>query len=182
MILKQLGILGILLLLGQSIFAQSPKTVEAYDLLTQGKLDSAEILTAEAMSSPDGMKDPLTWYIKSFIDKEKYKQTASDSIRRTAIAAAKKAKELDNANKLSTEVSAVMEYLANSYFNEAASDMTAERFKTAAEKYKRYLEVCPLMSDTVCDTKAIFYVGYCAYKSDDHETARKYLTESKVGS
>jgi hypothetical protein len=160
-------LIGLILLAGAS-FAQS-KVQRAYELVQQGKLDSAKMVIDDAMLEPENSSDYQAWYVMGFIYKELYKQrettNVKSSARDIAVEALKKAVDLDVKKEQTANMMQNLKYLGSKYNNDAIRTMDTVNYTLSAElfdKYAKTYKVCdPGFNETA---KRLEYYLAISYK------------------
>lgn len=161
---------------GQSSCAKVGEAIKAY----QAKNLEAAKKAIDAASTEAGCStDPATWYYKAFFNKDYYRENATKNVaaRNVAIEAAQKNLELDPKNKYAEECKKIISFLSVSFYNDAASDLNAQKFQAAHDNYVKYLQTIELSQSGKVDTSAIFYAGYTAYMVFNYGKAKEYLTK-----
>lgn len=100
-------------------------TINAANFLQQGNLTEAEKEIGLALSSPDEKEKPYTWYINSFLLKEKYKSNneINSLSRDEAIEATNMVMKYDVNNEYGDKTYKIIEFLSSTYLKDAF-DMT----------------------------------------------------------
>jgi tetratricopeptide (TPR) repeat protein len=124
--ISMIKILLIPFMLVFTIYVQAQDLVltnEAARLCQEKKYDDARSKINEAMQSEMELNHPFTWYVQGFIYKEIYKEKESlqrDSEARTkAVESLCKSIELDHKKEYSKMSRAALQYLCNTYYNDA---------------------------------------------------------------
>ena len=163
----------------QSSCAKVGEAIKAY----QAKdLETAKKAIDAASSEAICAADPATWYYKAFFNKDYYRAKESSvknaPSRNVAIEAAKKNLELDPKNKYAEECKKIISFLSVSFYNDAASDLNAQKFQAAHDNYVKYLQTIEFSQAGKVDTSAIFYAGYTAYMVNNYAKAKEYLSKA----
>lgn len=108
---------AVVLCLASGGSAQGPFTASAIALANEGKLEEAEYKLAAAMASQES-EDPMTWYVKAFVLKQKYiaeGQLPGSPLREQALDASRQCMSLDPAGKMNPWLQPLLHFLGDSY-------------------------------------------------------------------
>lgn len=108
---------GAILCLVSGVSAQGPFTASAIALANEGKLEEAEYKLAAAMASEESL-DPMTWYVKAFVLKQKYiaeGQLPGSPLREQALDASRQCLSLDPAGTIQPWLQPLLHFLSDSY-------------------------------------------------------------------
>jgi len=148
MIKKGYILAGALLLIANFVFAQSPSTVKAYELYTQGEYALASKTIDLAIEEKDGIDDPLVWQLRAIIyydlfAKIEAKNTLSES-RVISLQSTLKSMELDVDEKYYTQNILILDKLSISYYNDAVvsiNNVDQSNYDFAENSFKEYLRI-----------------------------------------
>lgn len=142
--LKNISILGLLLLGGLSAAAQGPTKAEAHKEYTQGDLSKARELIDAVYVQDKYAKDPEVWLIRGFIYKDVFKKIdKADPVARsrtTALESLYNAIQFDTEKKYVANSYQAFDYLTTTMFNDAAralNDMNDELAIALFDDYKK---------------------------------------------
>ena len=134
--------ISILLLIPAFAFAQGDPLLEAYAKYQAGDLLDAKALIEQAVATPEHKEDAEAWLLHGFIHKDLFKTmpagAEADSLRERAIGSLYRSIQLDKEGTYLENARQAYEYMARSYYNDAAkalNDMDAER---AVELFAAY--------------------------------------------
>ena len=102
--------------------AQGPRTSEAIQLAQAGRTEEAAVLIDDAIAGLEG-KDPMTWYVKAFIQKTLYVERDARSPRSAArdlaVGAILRCVELDANGRLGERRAPLLSFLADTHLEDA---------------------------------------------------------------
>lgn len=131
------------LLGGGMTFGQTDPLVEALRKYQGGALNEARLLVDQAVLSPQHAPNAEAWLLRGFIYKDVYKSAGSvmlgDSLRGVALSSLDRCMQLDTANTYRENARQAFDFLARSYFNDAAralGEMDDERALSVFAKYQ----------------------------------------------
>lgn len=114
-------LLGIILLMNVSLFAQADKLSRALDLYHAKNVDAAAPAIDSVVLHPDTKNDPIAWTTRAFIYFEKYKRTErlklNSSLRDTVIASLKKSMKLKPDEEYMNNNKKLITTIASGYYN-----------------------------------------------------------------
>jgi len=123
--------------------AQGDPLVEALRKYQAGDVAAARTLIDEAVKTDAHREDPEAWLLRGFVYKDLYKGTAEigegDVLRDEAVASLYTCVELDTVGTYRDNATRAYDYLARTYFNDAAkalNEMEDERALVMFSKYK----------------------------------------------
>jgi hypothetical protein len=100
-----------------------PLTNEAAQKCQAGDITAAIALSEKAISSPEEMNEPFTWYVRCYIFKEQYKakenQQPDSPARENAVTAINHCRELDKDKTQNANIRPILKFIATSYYNDA---------------------------------------------------------------
>lgn len=114
---RALLLAGAALWLASGVTAQGAITAHAIALANEGKLEEAEYKLAAAMASEESL-DPMTWYVKAFVLKQKYiaeGQLPGSPLREQALEASRQCLSLDPAGRIQPWLQPLLHFLGDSY-------------------------------------------------------------------
>ncbi len=130
-------------LLGSWVAAQTDPLVEALRQYQSGDLTKARTLIDQAVKEPAYASDPEAWLLRGFVYKDIFKDLPSgneaDILRDEGVASLYMSLTLDTAGTYRENATQAYDYLARSYFNDAAkalAEMNDERAVMLFERYK----------------------------------------------
>jgi Tfp pilus assembly protein PilF len=161
-------LIGLMMLAGISL-AQTSKVQRAYELVQQGKLDSAKMVIDDAMLEPDAAKEYQSWYIMGFIYKEIYKQRETSNVKSSArdiaVQALTKAVELDVQKEQTANMMQNLKYLGSKYNNDAIRTMDTVNYILSGELFEKYIKTYKLCEPGFNEiSKRIEYYLAISYK------------------
>ena len=125
MIKKVYILAGVLILFANVLFAQSPSTVKAYELYTQGEYALASKAVDQAIKEKEGTSDPLAWqlraiiYYELFAKVEGYKSLSESRV--ISLQSALYSMELDTDKAYYDQNILILDKISNSYFNDVVN-------------------------------------------------------------
>ncbi len=132
-----------LLLSGVFVHAQVDSLVEALRKYQSGDLNGARTLLDDVVNSPRQGTNPEAWLLRGFVYKDLYKDTGAgveaDVLRDEAIGSLYTCVSLDSVGTYSENAKQAYDYLARTYFNDAAralNELRAEDAETLFHKYR----------------------------------------------
>jgi len=133
----------IALLAAPWLAAQGDPLVEALRKYQAGELAEAMTLVDQAVRTPEHAEDPEAWLLRGFVYKDTYKTASpvgkADVFRDEALASLFTCMALDTAGTYRENAKQAYDFLARSYFNDAAkalNDMDETRALQMFSKYK----------------------------------------------
>lgn len=148
MIKKAYILLGILLLTANVLFAQSPSTVKAYELYTQGEYALASKTIDQAVQEKEGMSDPLTWQLRAIIYYDLFAKTESKNAlsesRVKSLQSALKSLEIDDDKKYYDQNILILDKISISYYNDAViaiNNIDPQNPDFAENSFQEYLRI-----------------------------------------
>ncbi len=133
----------IALLAAPWLAAQGDPLVEALRKYQAGELAEAMTLVDQAVRTPEHTEDPEAWLLRGFVYKDTYKTATpvekADVFRDEALASLFTCMALDTAGTYRENAKQAYDFLARSYFNDAAkalNDMDETRALQMFSKYK----------------------------------------------
>lgn len=175
--------------------AQSNKVVSAYNYHKGGKLDKAKEAIDAATVNEKSMGDAKTWFYRGniYIDiyrsqDENYKNLDPDALTK-AYEAYTKAKELDDKDRFTNEITQFMPIVGEAYFNEGAnqfndgmkaldvSDSASAQlsFDKSVFDFEKAYEIYSAAG--IDDTTTIYYVSVASELAGDYPKAKKTLEQ-----
>jgi hypothetical protein len=140
---RQLSIVLLAVLAPVWAQAQTDPLVEALRSYQGGDLIGARKMVDQAVRSPGHVEDPEAWLVRGYVYKDLFKDMAAgneaDEIRDEAVGSLYTSLSLDSDGTYRENALQAYEYLARTYFNDAAkalSAMDAERALGLFAKYK----------------------------------------------
>jgi len=137
-----------LFMLGTTAMAQPGRqpaireTMEALKHANEGQLDSAVLHIEKAVASERGKSDAWTWVIRGYVYKAVYKANEKDdkasAARETALESYYTALRLDQDNEYVDNTHQGVNYLANSYYNDAVVTLNVNEYTTSLKCYESY--------------------------------------------
>jgi hypothetical protein len=166
MIKKFYILAGVLILFANVLFAQSPSTVKAYELYTQGEYALASKAVDQAIKEKEGTSDPLAWqlraiiYYELFAKVEGYKSLSESRV--ISLQSALYSMELDTEKAYYDQNILILDKISNSYFNDvvnATNSIDFENPEFAENSFKEYARIKKIAHpDENLDAKTIeFY-------------------------
>jgi tetratricopeptide (TPR) repeat protein len=141
--LRRILIAVLALLSAPWLVAQGDPLVEALRKYQAGDLEKARELIDLAVTTPDHIVDPEAWLLRGFVYKDAYKSAVgnqqADSLRGEAIQSLYSCMSLDSVGTYRENAKQAYDYLARSYFNDAAkalNELDDERALVMFEKHK----------------------------------------------
>ncbi len=176
------------MILAGTAFAQVAKVQQAYECVTNGKLDSAKILIDIAIKDPEAAKDFESWYIKGFIYKEIYKQKESANTqspaRDVSVDALLKGLELDKEKQETPNMIQNLKFLGSKYNNDAIKTMDSINYKLSVSLFEKYVSIYKVCDPAFSEKgKRIEYYLALSYKFNvyfDQDTLEKHLAVAKL--
>lgn len=185
--MKRVSILMVVLMIAVGVMAQKSKWREASSALSSGKLDKAKECIDVALQDAS-MKDEA----KAFFTKgEIYQKIAEDptglykkldaNAALTAYGAYMKAMELDSKGRLEKKIKVNVVNLTNALANEGANLYGQNKFKEAANRFEKVLEIqnSELVKMEGVDTAMMFNIALASEKAENYEKAIKYYNKVK---
>lgn len=137
------------------VAAQTPKeTIEAYNSYKAGDLSNAKNYIDQAVQTPGGENDALTWHIRGFIYKDLFsgdktnKSQEVQSSRETAVESLKKSIQLDSKKAYYDNNYKAIKYLATSYYNDAVliqRELNMNTIDQSLDDYLKYKETIKII-------------------------------------
>lgn len=169
------------LLCGSVTLAQGDPLVEALRKYQAGALAEAQALVDEAVLTPAHAKNAEAWLLRGFVYKDMYKTQAdperTDRMRDEALLSLYTCLGLDTAGTYKENATQAYDYLARSYYNDAAralSEMQEDRALGVFEKYKEAVRRLDANADLVARevefTNALGTVYTKRFNADRTET------------
>lgn len=131
------------LIWGGDALGQTDPLVEALRKYQGGALIEAKGLADEAVASPKHATNAEAWLLRGFVYKDVYKSTTAgaraDSLRNEAITSLEQCMTLDTTNTYTTNARQAYDYLARTYYNDAAKalgEMDEDRAQLVFARYK----------------------------------------------
>lgn len=157
------------MILASTSFAQLEKVQQAYDYVTQGKLDSAQLLIDVAIKDVEAEKDFQSWYIRGFIYKEIYKQKETSNFQSSArdisIESLKKALELDLQKQQTASILQNLKFLGSKYKNDAIKNMDTLNYELSESLFEKFIATYKVCDPTFVEkTNRIEYYLAISYK------------------
>ena len=153
---RLLHILLSLLLYTGMVQAQGDPLVEALRKYQAGALLEAKGLIDQAVAGADHGSNAEAWLLRGFIYKDAYKNatdtTEADTLRATAINSLRQCMALDTVGTYKENATQAYDYLAKSYFNDAAKALTAMNDVRAQAVFASYKEAA-LVLDPKADLR-----------------------------
>lgn len=141
--MRRVAIAVIALLCAPWVVAQGDPLVEALRKYQAGELAEARTLIDEAVRTTAHMENPEAWLLRGFVYKDGYKAATGpeqgDVLRDEAVASLYTCMALDTDSVYRDNAKQAYDYLARTYFNDAAkalNDMEEERALLVYGKYK----------------------------------------------
>ncbi|HPF89082.1 MAG TPA: hypothetical protein PLL57_00295 [Flavobacteriales bacterium] len=136
---------------------QGDPLVEALRKYQAGALLEAKDLVDQAVASPEHDTNAEAWLLRGFIYKDAFKAATDtaqgDGFRAVAINSLQRCLALDEAGTYRENATQAYDYLARSYFNDAARALTEMNDRRAIEVFGRYKEAT-LALDPKADLRA----------------------------
>lgn len=169
-------------------YAQTVKVQQAYECVTQGKLDSAKLLIDVAITDPESAKDFQAWYIRGFIYKEIYKQKESSDFkspaRDVAVESLIKGLELDVEKQETPNMVQNLKFLGSKYNNDAIKTMDSVNYELSVLLFDKYISVYKICDPAFSEkSKRVEYYLALSYKFNvyfDQDTLDKHLAVAKL--
>jgi len=148
MIIRTYILAGLFILIANALFAQSPSTVKAYELYSQGEYALASKTIDQAIQEKEGMNDPLAWQLRAIIYYELFakveaKSTLSES-RVKSLISALQSMELDDNKSYYDQNVLILDKISISYYNDvvlAMDDINSTSTEFAENSFKEYLRI-----------------------------------------
>jgi hypothetical protein len=148
MIKRAYILFGLLLLLANAMFAQSPNTIKAYELYSKGEYALASQAIDQAVKEKDGINSPLAWQLRAIINYELFakveeKNNLSES-RVKSLASALHSMELDNEKEYYQQNLIILDKVSISYYNDAVvaiNNISPENPQFAENSFKEYIRI-----------------------------------------
>lgn len=151
--LKQALVLCSFLLFGLAALAQPEKVRQAVFAYQDGKMEEAIQLIDDAAADPECNADALTWYYRGFIYKDLYNQqqqgNPASPARKEAIRSFKLCLEMGVDETNTATAKKVLNYLGNTLYNDAATNMNPDSYQVAIENYGQYKETVRLIQPNI---------------------------------
>ncbi len=185
--MKKVSILLAILMIAGVTMAQKSKWREASSALSSGKLDKAKECIDIALQDASMQNECRAYFTKGEI----YQKISEDptglykkldpNAALTAYDAYMKALELDSKGKLEKKVRVNLTNLTNALANEGATLYGEDKFKEAAGRFQKVLEIqnSEYVKMEGVDTAMMFNVALASEKAQDFETAIKYYNKVK---
>ncbi|MBP6311966.1 MAG: hypothetical protein WAR83_10425 [Flavobacteriales bacterium] len=132
-----------LLLSGVFVHAQADSLVDALQKYQSGDLPGARSFVDDVVNSPKHRTNPEAWLLRGFVYKDLYKDAGvgaeADILRDEAIGSLFTCVSLDDIGTYTENAKQAYEFLARTYFNDAAralNDLEAENAANLFEKYR----------------------------------------------
>ena len=134
------------LMLAATAQAQGPLTRHAISLAEAGQLEEAEYKLAAAMAT-DEARDPMTWYVQAFVQKERFVargKQVDDALRYEAVRSAEQCRLLDPDRQMDVWLVPLLEFLAESHLEDmraAIPEATPGERPRALDHFASYARV-----------------------------------------
>ena len=139
------------------VHAQGDPLVEALRKYQGGGLLEAKDLVDQAVASPEHEANAEAWLLRGFIYKDAFKAATDtaqgDAFRAVAITSLQRCLTLDDAGTYKENATQAYDYLAKSYFNDAARALTEMKDQRAIAVFGKYKEAT-LALDSTADLRA----------------------------
>ncbi|MCB0792424.1 MAG: tetratricopeptide repeat protein [Flavobacteriales bacterium] len=135
--------IALFLVIGLHAIGQTDLVAEAFRKYQDGALNEARVLVQEALQSPDHAEDPEAWLLQGFILKDIFK--SGDTIvdgrpaRDEAIASLARTIMLDSAGRYRDNAQQAYDFLAKTYFNDAARALNELHPRRAGDLFEDYV-------------------------------------------
>lgn len=139
-------LLSAILMFAATAQAQGPLTSHAISLAEAGQLEEAEYKLAAAMAT-DEARDPMTWYVQAFVQKERFVargKQVDDALRIEAVRSAEQCRLLDPDRQMDVWLVPLLEFLAESHLEDmraAIPEATPGERPRALDHFASYAKV-----------------------------------------
>ncbi len=151
--IKRFYILSLVVLTVNSAFGQfigRDGVSKALFFLQKNELDSAKKYIDEAEQDQNLTSQSKTWYYRGLIYKDLYKAYQKDDktspFRFTSVESLKKLLSIDTTKEFSESAQKMFNYLASTFYNDAARSLNPQTYKTSEEYYNIYKDLIVLAS------------------------------------
>lgn len=162
--IKRLYILLLMGLMPMMALAQPADAYKAVAKHNNKEIDSAVYYIDRAIVTVDGMNDPQVWMFRGYIYKSLYKERhradKSAESREIAVESILKALKMDSTGEYSVQLLSALNYLSNTYLNDAFLSLNVDEYRQAKSLYERHKELAILVDPTISFKEAdIQYYG-----------------------
>lgn len=148
MIIRTYILAGLFILIANALFAQSPSTVKAYELYTQGEYALASKTIDQAIQEKEGINDPLTWQLRAIIYYELFAKVEAKSVisesRVKSLISSLQSMELDDDKNYYDQNILILDKISISYYNDvvlAMDNINPANTEFAENSFKEYLRI-----------------------------------------
>ncbi len=154
---------------------------KAYDYLKKNDPQKAREFIDIASVDKTTADDPKTWYLKGFIYAELYRKSPEQNaaLREQALEFVSKSIRLDEKGLYTKDCRSVLDFLCQTYFNDAVDAFNATRYAEALTGFKRFLASKPDKGAGDDYTEALYYAGHTAFLLHDKGNAKIYLGKAQ---
>ncbi len=185
--MKKVSFLLAMLMIAGMAMAQKAKWSEAKSALSSGKLDKAKAAIDVAFDDGSLANEAKAYFTKGEI----YQKIAEDptglykkldgNAASKAYEAYMQAMKLDQKGKLLKKIKTNVTNLTTALANEGATLYGANKFKEAANRFEKVLEIenSDLVKSTAIDTAMMFNIALASEKAEDYPKAIEYYNKVK---
>mgnify|MGYP001376137585 CR=1 len=156
-------------------FAPKDDVVKAMLFLQQNEFDSAKKYIDSAIENPELQNKQATWYYRGYIYKALFKQREKNNkfspYREEAVRSYKKSLEFKQEEQFTKGALKSLEYLAATYYNDAAMAIKIDKdAETAMKMFEKYKQLIPLANpnEDIKKREVEFYLALATlYNSQD---------------
>lgn len=169
----------VLLGINKTTQAQNAARERAISYQQAGDIDKAKASIDSAVTNPITASDSYTWYVKGYIYKSIYSKKEAGKrkldIRKEAMEAFLKSKELDLKGENNDDNNKNIKYIATTYFNDAVQSLDSTNYKFAIEAYDLYKKsiVIPEPSTDITKKDIDFNLALGSMFTKTYENNRK---------
>lgn len=135
-------LIAVMLMLGGMLAAQGDPLVDALRRYQDGDLAGARKLIDQAVKDPELASDPQAWLLRGFVYKDAFKEekpgASADELRDEGLGSLITCMELDKENTYRDNAMQAYDFLARTFFNDAAKALNDLDDVRATDLYGRY--------------------------------------------
>lgn len=172
-------LLFVLFGINKTMQAQNAAINRAISYQQAGDLDKAKASIDSAVTNPITANDPYAWYVKGYVYKSIYSKKEAGKrkldVRKEAMAAFLKSKEIDIKGENNVDNNKNIKYIATTYFNDAVQSLDSINYLFALEAYDLYKKsiVIPEPSTDITKKDIDFNLALASMFTKTYENNRK---------
>jgi tetratricopeptide (TPR) repeat protein len=173
-------VLLLLILFCSPVFSQTVLVDKAAGHLKKNELGEAQTAIDGAIQNAATSTDPRTWYLKGFIYKELYKANpaTSGNLRDVSIESLSKCTQLDVKNTYTKNVTQILDYLYNSYYNDAVDYLNKKEYSVALAGFQKFIDYHSKGKADEFYAEALYNAGFAALSMGQKAKAREFYEKA----